>query len=241
MTGPSQKVKSFDLNENILDELETSLSPDRFGTYLDAAGGDREKAVRLYTWNTAASAAFYGPLQALEITVRNSMNRCLEAAYGAAWYDNPKAKLDSGCLHRISVTKRDLERDGYPADPPHIVAALSFGFWVSLVGSGGMIDWNTREKANYEMTLWRPALRQAFPQAGKLTRKGAHTPLDYLRSFRNRIAHHEPIFDRHLEKDYERILEVAGWIAPHKRAWIEAHSRVHEVLATPRDAAGIRF
>jgi hypothetical protein len=34
--------------------------------YTSVAGADREKAVRLYTWNTAVSAAFYGPLQGLE-------------------------------------------------------------------------------------------------------------------------------------------------------------------------------
>ena len=42
-------------------------------------------------------------------------------------------------------------------------------------------------------------------------------PLDYLRTFRNRIAHHEPIFGRHLAADYTSILEVAGWICPDTR------------------------
>jgi hypothetical protein len=32
-------------------------------SYTSVAGADRKKAVRLYTWNTAVSAAFYGPLQ----------------------------------------------------------------------------------------------------------------------------------------------------------------------------------
>jgi hypothetical protein len=91
------------------------------------------------------------------------------------------------------------------------------------------------------MTLWRPALRRAFPHAASISRKNAHTPLNFLRTFRNRIAHHEPIFTRHLEKDYESILEVASWITPHKRAWIEAHSRVPELLATPRSAENLRF
>ena len=58
LTSPTDEVKAFDLNEEILNELETSLSPDRFGTYLRATNGDRAKAVRLYTWNTAVSAAF---------------------------------------------------------------------------------------------------------------------------------------------------------------------------------------
>ncbi|WP_299592843.1 hypothetical protein [uncultured Tateyamaria sp.] len=96
MTSPTPNVKNFDLNDDILDELETSLSADRLGTYLAATGGDRAQAVRLYTWNTAVSAAFYGPLQALEVALRNAMNRELASAYGQTWYDSAKAGLDSG-------------------------------------------------------------------------------------------------------------------------------------------------
>jgi hypothetical protein len=60
-------------------------------------------------------------------------------------------------------------------------------------------------------------------------------------TFRNRIAHHEPIFARHLEQDYKNILEISGWISPQKRHWIETHSRVPEMLATPRYSRDIRF
>ena len=241
MSSGEPKVKMFDLNEEILSELESSLSPERFSTYLAATDGERGLAVSLYTWNTAISAAFYGPLQALEVALRNSMNRNLVTAYGAKWYDNVAVGLDSGGLARISETKRELPKGKYPIDPPHVVASLSFGFWVSLLGAGGFIDWQTKQKANYEMTLWRPALRKAFPHAAKISRKDAHAPLNFLRTFRNRIAHHEPIFTRHLEKDYASILEIAGWIAPHKRTWIIAHSRVPEMLSVPKDSREIRF
>lgn len=241
MTSPTPNVKVFDLDEAILNELETSLSTERLGTYLNATGGDRAKAVKLYTWNTAVSAAFYGPLQALEVALRNAMNRQLDAAYGPGWYDLAGPRLDRGCLTRVAQAKSELAKDKYPTDPPHVVAALSFGFWVSLLGPGGFIDSHTKTKANYEMTLWRPALRQAFPHAIKISRKDVHAPLNYLRTFRNRIAHHEPVFARHLDKDYTNILEIAGWIAPHKRAWIEAHCRVLDVLAMSRSADNIKF
>src|SRR4051812_36645942 len=72
----------------VLDALQASLSPERFATYLAAANGERAEALRLYTWNTALSAAFYGPLQGLEVAVRNAMHRELSVRYGPAWYDN---------------------------------------------------------------------------------------------------------------------------------------------------------
>ena len=171
-------VKDFSYTDDLLDELEASLSRERLGTYLDAAGGDREGAIRLHAWNTAVSAAFYGPLQGLEVTLRNAMHSGLADRYGDAWYDNRAAGLDRGAMERIASARTKLARDRHGDDPPRIVAALSFGFWVSLLGPGGRTG--AGRKANYEMTLWRPALRGAFAQRETLTRKEAHRPLNAL-------------------------------------------------------------
>ena len=200
MVERKPEVKNFSYAEDVLDELEASLSHERLGTYLDASEGDREAAIRLYAWNTAASAAFYGPLQGLEVALRNTMYRRLAEHYGDAWYDNRNAGLDRGAKERITSARTELARDAHGDNPPRIVAALSFGFWVSLLGPGGRIG--AERKANYEMTLWRPALRGAFAHRATLTRKEAHRPLNALRTLRNRIAHHEPIFARDLARDH---------------------------------------
>ena len=233
-------VKNFALDEDILDALVASLSPERIATYMAAAGGDRAKAMRLYTWNTAVSAAFYGPLQGLEVAVRNAMHRALGAKYGGTWYDNDACGFDAGTLNRIASAKDDLRRDGYAVDPPHLVAALPFGFWVALLGRGGRSAALGAPKRNYEMTLWRPCLYLAFPHA-RSGRAQVHQPLDYLRTFRNRIAHHEPILTRHLEADYASILTVAGWVCPGMRDWIAHHSRVPALLLMPKDAPDMAF
>lgn len=233
-------VKEYPFDEDLLDALTASLSPERLATYMRASGGDRHKAMRLYTWNTAVSAAFYGPLQGLEVALRNAMHRELTARYGFAWYDNPACQLDMLSLQRIDKAKDDLERGGYPIDPPHLVADLSFGFWVSILGAGGRAPYPDTRKRNYEMTLWRPALHKAFPHV-RLPRTAVHKPFDFLRTFRNRIAHHEPIFTRHLAADYDSILTVAGWICPKTRDWIAHHSRVEDVLAMPKDTKGLLF
>ena len=230
---------NFSYTGSLLDELEASLSHERLGTYLNATGGDRTGAIKLYTWNTAISAAFYGPLQGLEVTLRNALHRRLAERYGEAWYDNPDAGLDRGAVERIGNARMELARDGRGDGPPRMVAALSFGFWVSLLGSGGRMD--ARRKANYEMTLWRPALRGAFAHRATLTRKEAHRPLNALRTLRNRIAHHEPVFARNLARDHVRIVEVLGWMTPGTRKWVEYHSRVPAVLDRARDSEGNRF
>ena len=228
------------MKEDILDDLEASFSPERMSRYLSAVQGDREKALHLYAWNTAMGAAFYGPLQGLEVALRNAMHRQLVGCYGADWYDNPSAGLDAGCLERIAKAKAEVAHAGHKAGPPRFVAALSFGFWISLLGTGGRIDGAGR-KADYERTLWRPALRGSFPHRATLTRKQARSPLDCLRTLRNRIAHHEPIFARDLSEDHQRILDVTGWISPRVRTWIEGHSRVPTLLDASNYATDVKF
>lgn len=231
---------TFSYTEEILGELEASLSPERLGTYLATTKGDRAQAARLYTWNTAVSAAFYGSLQGLEVALRNAMHVQLAAQYGLAWYDNRPAGLDRDGLERIARAKARVRGYTYAVEAPCVGASLSFGFWVSLLGPGGRIG-DSGRKADYERTLWRPALRRAFPHRNPLTRKQVHSPLSSLRTLRNRIAHHEPIFARNLTRDYQWILDVTSWISPGTRVWIEHHSRVTGLLAVPWDAAEVRF
>ena len=73
VTRPGRGVKTAAADGDLLDGLEAAFSPERIGTYLQAAQEDRAQALRLYTWNTAISAAFYGPLQALEVVLRNAI------------------------------------------------------------------------------------------------------------------------------------------------------------------------
>lgn len=95
-------------------------------------------------------------------------------------------------------------------------------------------------KSNYDMTLWRPCLYKAFPNA-RLRRAEAHAPLDYLRTLRNRIAHHEPIFQRHLATDYRQILTVTGWMCANTRDWIAHNSRIEHILSLPKNSDAITF
>ena len=240
--GGEVKVSDFSDRAVRMVDLIAAFSPERMSTYQAATAGNHDKAAQLYVWNVKVSAAFYGPLQAVEVMLRNAMHRELSRCYGLHWYDEPRAGLDWSCSSRIGREKNHLTNIGHRITPSRLVAALPFGFWVSLLGAGGRIDRESHHrKANYEMTLWRPAIRLAFPHGPRLSRKAAHAPLDYLRTLRNRIAHHEPIFNRHLAKDYERILEVAEWLSPPIRTWIERHSRLPALLEDPKDDPDVCF
>jgi hypothetical protein len=217
-------VNPFIYSPGVINALERALSPERLSTYLAAAGNDPAGALRLYVWNTRISAALYGPLQALEIIIRNAFHRELSAVYGPAWYDNPRLPLTPMAHARVAEAKETVRRTGRPPDPGRIIAELSFGFWERLLTHG------PPGRFNYEMTLWRPALHRAFPNSRR-RRVDTHRPLPGLRDLRNRIAHHEPIFSRDLATDHQTILDVIGWICTDTRAWVVHHSEVPAVLA----------
>lgn len=229
------------------DSLTGCLSRDRIAKYLRATQGNLQSALALYNWNTAVSAAFYGPLQWLEVTLRNSFDKCLVEEYGHEWYLQEGVGLDSLAIQKVNAAKGQIVTKGHTVTHSRMIAELPFGFWTSLLGPGGMLpateeelaegeDPPTRKKANYEMTLWRPALRKSFPYRKRLPKKEARESLDYMRTLRNRVAHHEPIFQRDLHADHAQILRVTGWTSPAARAWIEEYSRVPDLLDSPRDA-----
>lgn len=214
-------VNDFTYTPAVINALEAALSPERLTAYLQDVGGDRERALRLYLWNAEVSAAFYTPLQGLEVALRNALHRELSRVYGDAWYDTPALPLAPRAHMLIREAQASIAQGRKAVIPPRVVAELSLGFWIALLGPG--------PQGVYEMRLWRPMLYKAFPHA-KLSRKAAHQPLDQLRLLRNRIAHHEPIFQRPLLAEHQRILDVVAWISPEMASWIAHHSTVSEVI-----------
>lgn len=165
------------------------------------------------------SSTFYPPLQCLEVTLRNSIHRELSKQYNATWYDNINNLLKYNDKEKIQSAKDALLKQRKPLEPSRIVAELSFGFWVSLLGKG--------ERGNYE-TLRRDALHKAFPNA-KLRRKEVHNNLDKIRKFRNRIAHHEPIHKRNLSEDYQLIIQLIEFMCKNTAQWTKHHNYFEDI------------
>ncbi len=104
-----------------------------------------------------------------------------------------------------------------------VVAELPFRFWVGLFAN------------RYDTTIWRTDLHRIFTPRVK-QRRGLHDTLDRLRTLRNRIAHHEPIFHRKLDEDYRRIRDLVGFVSPPTLTWLDHQSRVRTVLETKPDS-----
>jgi hypothetical protein len=167
----------------------------------------------------------YIPLQAVEIALRNACRRELGAIFGQTWHDDMRfVRLDRGFPQALDAAKERLRRSGSTVDTPHIVAELSFGFWTTLLSR------------RFEHTLWTPGLRRAFPRfhlvrKTSVSRRLVADRFDGLRAFRNRIAHHEPIFTRPLAKDYASLLEVSEWMYPDLADWTDGFGSCTQIIA----------
>ncbi|MGW2214071.1 hypothetical protein ACWCSD_03710 [Nonomuraea sp. NPDC001684] len=201
--------------------LHRLLSQARLPEYEAFCGGDRVAALRLFCWNTEVAAAFYGPLQHLELALRSVLDQRMFHLFGRDdWWNHPQADLHYGAVAKIREAIHQLGRQGLTPTPSEVVAELPFGFWVSLIGRGN----------NYDQRLWRTTLYQAFP-GYRGGRHALHRKLDFLRVLRNKIAHHAPIYHRHLHADHEAIMAMLGFIDAPLADLVARYSPVPAVLA----------
>ncbi len=201
-----------------LGKVKEALSEERLGPYLTLAGGDLREATRLYERNTSLSEALYGLLQGLEVVLRNSMHRALSVGFSREdWYDSITWRVAQ--QEQIDNAKDSLQKKAKPTTPGRMVAELTFGFWVGLTGP------------KYSVDLWEKHLYKAFPNA-KLGRKQLNKRLESIRLLRNRVAHHESILSRDLQKDVDRILETIGWISLDTQRWVRQISCFSERFGT---------
>ncbi|MET9260287.1 hypothetical protein [Amycolatopsis sp. NPDC004079] len=216
--------------------LDAHLMPARLTPYVQACGGDVAKARRLYVWNIEISAAFWGPVSSVEIAFRNAVHRELAAHRGRPdWWNDPqlpaqdvdKARVEEARLQRLRSRSRQP-----PATADDVVAALSFGFWSSVLNGPGTAFEQNR--------FWHTCLYRAFPywhyRPGTSGRKEFTRRVELLRKFRNRIAHHEPLHRRDLARDHQSLVAMAGFIDPGLGAFVDSHSRVSATLARRADA-----
>ena len=212
---------SYSYTQSSLTALEKSFSQDRMQGYLQAMGNDPEKAFELYAWNTRISSELFIPLQGVEISLRNALHNELSNAFGSYWFDNLPIPLLPRTQNQISQTKQMLRSRNRSITPSAVISELSFGFWIALLGRG--------QQNSYETRLWIPHLHKAFPNAN-VSRSSVHQPLDKLRKLRNRIAHHEPIFNRNIQNDYQTMLQMCQLIDTEMAQWVKHHNNVDAVL-----------
>lgn len=185
----------------------------RFASYLQASGNSLEAALELYRWNLEVSAAFMGPLHLCEIAVRNGIAYAVEAVHGSdwPWTEGFIRSLQEGSRYNA---KRDLRECAQPRRAAgQVIVDLKFIFWEKMMTS------------RFRRSIWRHHFPTAFPEYDSTfsvndARAACRVDLEHVRMFRNRIAHHEPVFTRDLQDDLERISRLLRWRNPVAAAWL---------------------
>jgi len=186
------------------------------------SNGLLDSALSLYERNARIAEAFYRPLQALEVCLRNHLAAELRATYAAGWYRNGGPGFDAGTVAKIRKAEQDLLADRRIISVDSVTAELSFGFWVSILGR------------RYDASLWRTCFAKRFRNGGRgMARQDVHSRVDKIRRFRNRVFHHEPIYHLDPAQMHAEIIEAIGWMCPDSAAWALHHSRVDYVLENP--------
>ncbi len=208
-------------------DLQEVISAPRFATYLQATQGHVEQALQLYAWNMEVSAAFMAPLHLCEVAIRNAAADAIEAVHGANW------PWVNGFIRSLPVPRRPTDYDPQrnlrhvAARQPtvgKVVSELNFAFWEKVFTQG------------QDSRIWNAHLRTVLPgtPAGLTVaqaRAKVFLDLERIRKFRNRIAHHEPIFARNLPNDYASIRELVEYRRPEAANWLDKVERVTGLIA----------
>ena len=163
----------------------------------------------------------------IEIAIRNAICERISALLGGggwlrtpptsfSWEPSEKSKIaQAEASARKAVyakmphaTKKSLDPLAFPSDIPagrthdeiskarqktiviadgQIIAQLTMAFWKRLFSS------------EYEHALWNRSLKHIFPDK-QLKRAHVAVQFEEIYQARNRIAHHEPIYDKRLER-----------------------------------------
>jgi hypothetical protein len=198
-----------------------TLSNERFATYLRAAGYDQARALNLYLWNAELGGGFHLPIQAVEIALRNKVNQALVSEFGQNWWRNDRflALLDQPRSADLQLVKTRLQSRGLNLQTGQIVASLSFGFWAGML------------QTRYNPNIWTKQFQKSFPDfpMSQSMRRLAQS-CSRIANFRNRVSHHEPIFNKDLSAIHSEILRTLAWLCPDTHAWVKPICRVPKLL-----------
>ena len=214
--------------------LANYLTQDRLRSYLAASHNRLPAALALYDWNAAMSAALHEDLSRVEVVLRNTIDTSLQTHTSArnrstsAWYEKNSffpGRHGQRALEDIAGARRRASRGSPIAPHGNVIAEVTFGFWRYLC------------TPTYLTSMWVPALAATFTNhphssSPRLVRADVEDRVQRAHFVRNRVAHHEPIHQRDIVRDYASMSELLDWINHDVATWFTHNSRTLAVLAT---------
>ena len=226
-----------DLEKADIAAVFRSIPAARLIPYMLASHQDTYAALDLYGWNVQVAAALHETLAHFEIAFRNRIDEALTSRHKhlrrrGDWLDDNYSEFTTRASDllfdaRLAATdhmKKDIQQGKRVGiERGHIVAELTLGFWRRLL--------DTR----YE-NVHGSAVMRLFPDL----KRSRNSDMDNLRqlvdpllSLRNRIAHHEPIWDLNHQGRRDDALRLIGITSPEMRVWVADRCRLLTILPVP--------
>lgn len=193
------------MNQNFFASLRTSISHQRLNAYKTLSTDTEIDLLERYFWNIALCESLYPVLQNLEITLRNNIYNAATLSFkDPNWFDNVRI-LEEQQILSVKAAKIKIQKDRKSLTVGRIISELSFGFWTSLFDK------------KYDSTFWkrRDLIRAALPNMPNhmRTRHILAKRFNEIRRLRNRVFHHEPIWNiSNLTQQHENIVEALDWL-----------------------------
>jgi hypothetical protein len=206
--------------DRYLGKLLAEIPEPRIRPYLSAAKGNARQALARYFWNIELCRAFYPALHALEIGLRNALDRAVirylaeqKTRHGKmrnsridSWLtDTPTVIVHAGAQASVAHALDDLVPPNLdpltstrrPKTHGDLVAGLSFGFWTSLLAD----EYGPDAKTPAELSWHHSMQSVAFPGSTHIAMGTINRQFTAIRHFRNRVFHHEPIWPKYPNDD----------------------------------------
>jgi hypothetical protein len=177
---------------------------DSYKNYFNLA--DTDEAIGAYMWNCDLSTCFSALMAMFEIALRNNVHRAMSLNYSAQaspsihWYDRIWGQLSGGTRAKVESVRFEWVRVGgqkvrqarTPApNPDEIISRVSFGF---LPGVLSTLDGRRADQLMSGIFPYHPISANPIAWKTNTIRRNALAFIYELNTFRNRIAHHEPLW-----------------------------------------------
>jgi hypothetical protein len=197
-----------------LHALPDIFSAPRFATYLTEKGGNKVEALELYQWNLEVSCALFVPLQVCEVSIRNAISEAIELTYGATWPYVQSFEISLANPSNSYSPRRNVIQLRNQPTTGKVIAELKFVFWERMF------------TGRHDNAIWNHHLRTVLPNMDahktvQQLRGEAFNTLQSIRDLRNRIAHHEPVFKRDIQEEFDRIKKVISWRSTVAASWLD--------------------
>lgn len=204
-------------NPEMLKKIFGYLSSNRMNRYLKSTTTEA-RAFELYELNSELGAKLWPAIQYYEVVLRNLVDKALSQTFSENWIENESFlfALKVQKQNSIKSTIKSCARKNKSFTKNDVIADLSLSIWLEVV-SQKFLD-----------QVWSKCIDDIFPhrpheQSVECFILELEERFKYIKTLRNRIAHHEPIYHLNIQNGIDAITFFLKATAPELLPVVNGH------------------